>query len=440
MSSERRRIQRVTQRWRKGSVSSCFAWPSNEVLDESFMSDLIENEVLTSGKMPNWRYRVAHGIGATTPLVATETGLEFRPGHIFLGKWCANVSRFGYYQCDGDLFFGSSTIWVRPSAPATTLHAQTDAEALIRALKDARSKQTHFRGGNFLAELTDTIRGLRNPAKGFRRLVDTYHRNARRSARRAAGRRSLPRTQQDMAELQRSSPRTAGAVQRALSDSWLEANFGWAPLLNDAADAYQAIRRLSAKVSLARFFGQSSTPVSTSYVNDQRSHDITVVRFSVRNEQVSDVRYYGAVKIETSCPTASAIEEMGVRARDFIPAVWEAIPYSFLIDYFSNIGDVIEVASFPTSDIAWAARTYRNHSYRSIERCAINGKYSPTYPANNSNEVFSFQPAFVKWRRSYVNRIGSPSLSVPRIRFEIPGSKNWRKWANIAALARLRTL
>jgi hypothetical protein len=244
-----------------------------------------------------------------------------------------------------------------------------------------------------------------------------------------------------MADLQRSSPSTAGAVQRAISDSWLEANFGWAPLLSDAADAYQALRRLSARTPLARFFGRSDSQTSVSYVNDNRGHELLQVRFSVRTETTTDVKYYGAVKVSVSgCPQTDAIEEMGVRARDFVPAVWEAIPYSFLIDYFSNVGDVIEVMSFPVSDLAWVARTYRNHSLRSIERCSITDTSSPAYPANNSNKLFSFSPASVKWRRTYVNRIASPNLSAYAFRFEIPGSKNWKKWANIAALARLRTL
>jgi hypothetical protein len=162
--------------------------------------------------------------------------------------------------------------------------------------------------------------------------------------------------------------------------------------------------------------------------------------WTVRTETKYTVHFYGAVKVEVSEPTSSVIEEFGVGARDFIPAVWEAIPYSFLIDYFTNIGDIIEVVSFPRSDLAWISRTYRNHSIRSTEQVAIADKSDPAFPASNSNKVFAFQPPRVKWDRKYVSRTAYSGSIVPSLRFEIPGSKNWKKWCNIAALARLRTL
>jgi hypothetical protein len=441
MTTGRQTITSYVQRWREGSVASCFAWPSNETVRVDFLADETSFVVLNDEKLADWRHRVSRGQNAVTRWVAQSCTLEYTPGHIFLGKWCGNVNRFGWYQYDGDLIQGQSTAWSRPGAPGTALHSKTDDEALMRAIKDARSKQSHFRGGNFLAELRDTLRGIRNPAKGFRDLLDTYRRNARRNTRRAAGRRAVPTTQEDFRRLERDSPRSARAVQRALSDTWLESNFGWQPLLSDAVDSYQALRRLAARVPLVRFFGQSSNDDPPTYASGQRSLEVTQLVYTVRTHNSYDCRYYGAVKIETQCASGAAIEEMGVRARDFVPAVWEAIPYSFLIDYFTNVGDVIEAASFPQSDLAWAGRTFRNHSSRSTERVAIVEPSSPAYPANNSNKVFSFAAPSVKWRRTYWDRSKVMSFSaINRLRFEIPGSKNWRKWFNIAALARLRTL
>jgi hypothetical protein len=358
---------------------------------------------------------------------------------VFLGKWCPSANRFGFYQYDGDIFENDSVVWNEPAAASTSIDNETLDEALVRAIGNARSKQNHFRGGNFLAELRDTIRGLRNPVKGFRELLDTYHRNARKRVKRAVGKRSLPTTQQGFRDLERDSPDVSRAAQRALSDSWLEANFGWAPLLSDAVDAYHALRRLSASVPLERFYGRSDRLRNLSYTNSSRLHEVTTLRYSVKNYDFYEVIIYGAVKLETSCPSGRAIEEMGVRARDFFPAVWEAIPYSFLADYFTNFGDIIEAASFPRSDLAWVARTFRNHKIRSTERVSIE-ENSPTYPAANSNKTFEFWPASVKWDRMFVSRDRYTGSIVPSFRFEIPGAKNWRKWLNISALARMRTL
>jgi hypothetical protein len=428
------------QRWRDVPLSACFSWPSDEVTTVINQTGLIGDIVYTEEKLSNWRYKVAHGLNATTLLDAETSTLEYNPGFLLLGKWCVSAQAFGWLQYDGDLFVGHTTPWSRPPAATSVIDPKTRDEALGRAISDARGKQSHFRGGNFLAELTDTIRGLRNPAKGFRDLLGTYHRNARKRVKRAVGRRALPVTQHDFRRLEKDAPEIGTAAQRALSDTWLEHNFGWAPLLSDAVDAYKAIRALSARTPLARFYGTSSNSGTPTYASGIRNHDVTPLEFTVRTVEAYDVTFYGAVKVEVdSPPSGQAIEEMGVQAQDFVPAVWEAIPYSFLIDYFSNVGSVIEAVSFPRSDLAWVARTYRNHSIRSTERVAI-GVISPAFPATNSNKVFGFRPPRVQWTRTRVNRAQYTGSLVPRLRLEIPGSKNWRKWLNIAALARMRTL
>lgn len=430
------------QRWRTGSVSACFSWPSDELVNVQLVVPDLGGTVYAKGEMPGWRQRIAKGLNATTLLDAEYTKLVYVPGHIYLGKWCGgSVNRFGFYQYDGDLLKGHTTAWAKPPAAPTVVDDKTRDEALQRAIKNARQKQNHFRGGNFLAELGDTLRGLRNPAKGFRNLLDTYHRNARRRVKRAVGRRPIPVSQRDFRDLERDKPDVARAAQRALSDSWLEANFGWTPLISDTVDAYHALRALSARVPLARFFGRSSNDDPPTYASSSVSHQITTLTFNVRTLKRYECTFYGAVKVRTDCPqSAQAVEEFGVRTRDFLPAVWEAIPYSFLVDYFSNIGEIIEAASFPRSDIAWMARTYRNHSIRSTEQVATVVPSSPAFPANNSNKVFSFTPSRVEWDRTYVNRTAYSDSIVPALRFEIPGSGDWKKWANITALARLRTL
>jgi hypothetical protein len=44
-----------------------------------------------------------------------------------------------------------------------------------------------------------------------------------------------------------------------------------------------------------------------------------------------------------------AVELSGFQFRDFVPTVWELIPYSFVSDYFVNIGDILEAACTDTS-------------------------------------------------------------------------------------------
>ena len=429
------------QRWRDGPVS-CFTWPSFEATQVLLTTDTVGEDVAEEHKNPRWRDMIRKAQNATTAFKASEDSVSFTPGFLLLGKWCPASQRFGWYQYDGDLAIGHSTVWDKPTSPTTSLHAKTRDEALVRAVSDARSKQTHFRGGNFLAELADAYRGLRNPAKGFRDLLDTYSRNARKRVKRACGRRAIPVSQNDFRRLERDKPDVARAAQRALSDTWLEHNFGWQPLLSDATDAYLAIRRLAARVPTSAFHGFSENMDAPTYISNYRLHDVTQVKWTARTQFAYDCRVYGAVKIEVDEPPwRQGVEEMGVRARDFIPAVWEAIPYSWLVDYFTDIGDILEAVTFPRSDLAWVSMTYRNHSIRSTEQCVVNPDFiTSPFPADGSNKVFGFRPFRVEWRRKYVSRSVYGGSLCPTFRFEIPGRKNWRKWLNIAALARLRSL
>jgi hypothetical protein len=441
MATQPRIIYSQRNRFRDAPAVACYSWPLNEVSDVSLTTSGIGEVINFETKMPNWRHRIARGLNATTVFDAEEISLTYSPGSLFHGKWCAgSVNRFVYYSYYGDLAIGHPNVWTRPAAAPSSVDNQTHDEALSRFLRDARSKQNHFRGGNFIAELGDTIRGFRNPVKGFRDLLDTYHRNARRRVKRAVGRRPIPVSQQDFRRLERDAPDVGRAAQRALSDSWLEANFGWSPLLSDAVDAYHGLRALAARVPLSRCYGTSDRDDPPTYTSTDRNHSGPTITWVTRTQTKYDVTFYGAVKVEVNSPTGAAVEEMGVRARDFLPAVWEAIPYSFLIDYFANVGDIIEAVSFPRSDLAWVSRTFRNTVNRSTEQCTIEEISSPPYPASLSWKVFDFQPSRVEWNRKYINRTPYSDSLVPSLRFEIPGSKNWRKWCNVAALARLRTL
>jgi hypothetical protein len=145
-------------------------------------------------------------------------------------------------------------------------------------------------------------------------------------------------------------------------------------------------------------------------------------------------RYIGEVRCTIDNPFLMRAEVLGFSTNDWLPTIWELIPYSFLVDYFSNIGDVISAWSFPQGRYAWHCRTVRSIAYRDI----LASRLASTNP-NPTLYVLDYEsgPDLMVWaERTAVERSGD-FLGLPSVTLEIPGSS--LKWLNIAALAHMRT-
>jgi hypothetical protein len=123
---------------------------------------------------------------------------------------------------------------------------------------------------------------------------------------------------------------------------------------------------------------------------------------------------------------------LGVSWEDLIPTAWELIPYSFLIDYFTNIGDVLEGWSVHQSDLGWSAKLIRKRAERSSVNHRDSKAYTiANYPSFKSLTRISLSCSQAVCIRTDVNR--SPaSVPHPSFSWEIPGMG--RKWINMSAL------
>lgn len=430
---------RDNHRYRSAPALACFSWPLEEVITTSTLSGALGPVVISEKDNPSWSRQIEIGQDATTPRIVELTTLDYRPGRLYQARWCGGgVKRFAYQDITGELS-QHTLVLDKPSQAPSIIDAKANAQALQRYISDARQKQGAFKGSSFMAELRDAIRGIRNPAKALRQGIDEYAVAARRNARRANGGRRVPNTRSGWRDFERSNPRRANGVARALSGTWLEHSFGWVPLANDISNAFDAASQLHERPARTRIRGQGQNESGAVTEFTERVFGGTTVRFEVNTKNTCSVRYYGSVKLEVDQPHNRVLEEFGFTVKDFLPAVWEAIPYSFLVDYFTNIGEVVSALSFPRSDVRWTARTFRwarvKQSLHSSHR-----NTGSVYPASGSYVVLSHKPSLVTWTRKRIERNSYHGSFFPGIRFEIPGSKNWRKWLNMYALAAQRAL
>lgn len=298
----------------------------------------------------------------------------------------------------------------RPSIPS---FSTAENLAKSRFWKRAKSQQTAFNGLTALGELAETLRMLRNPAQGLRRGLDDYLGNLQKRTRRA-NRRSLP---------------------GIIADSWLEHVFGWQPLINDVKDAGEALNRRSDRYAgiYTRISGSATDEQASmsNTSNDGFMFGLNYVGKSLTKHYVS-VRFYGQWKNECESPIQANTDLFGVNWRDIVPSAWELIPYSFLADYFTNIGDVLSAWSVRKSNIAWVSRTVKIRSVNTRHNYIIDYSQFPAtvglflgYISKHADFGDS------SCTRTYVHR-KTESPGLPDFRLEMPGFGT--KWINMSAL------
>lgn len=381
-------------------------------------------------QQPRWRDIVKQHGNATTAFTASRYRIQGHTSGIVEEKhFDAAVNSVVTNRIAGDLIDGNDigilSAYVNPSM--ATLCAN---EALSRFYQNCWSAFRSLQGGVFIGELKEALGLIRSPAKSLRRAVDAYYMDAKR------------RTRKYYRSGQRIDPVKIKDLHKVLADTWLENSFGWQPLMADIKSGAEALAKLSTHAydykRVSGYSERSTQGVPFPGGVYTKTFVTFYIRYRLQSNQVgwNRCRYLGEVKIAVDKPITMAKELFGFHPNDFVPTVWELIPYSFLVDYFTNIGDVISAWSFPVNKITWWCRTTHAANEKFVSASALN--------ASNPN------PAMVKLMsldgpslkvyidNTQITRGSDTFLGLPSVTFEIPGSS--RKWMNIAALASMRRL
>lgn len=224
-----------------------------------------------------------------------------------------------------------------PSLPAVGSQDTTDAAriALTRLYSRLSAMQTHSRGMQFLGELRETIQMLRSPYQGIRRLFDQYISRVERHGRRYSWRRS---------------PRARQQFLNAVGSTWLETSFGLLPLMNDVKELSETALMLALNDNKKRdrVVGSAQTFVagqSTDLITGVAGTTYGRIRSRGRGNIEHRVRYEAFLDWSRTAAVGSlerVLDMSGFRMDLFIPTIYELIPWSWAVDYVSNLGTVIE--------------------------------------------------------------------------------------------------
>jgi len=176
---------------------------------------------------------------------------------------------------------------------------------------------------------------------------------------------------------------------RRLADGWLELEFGWKPLVQTAYDALEAYQR---RVKRGQYVSASSGSPFVSHDLETHAKRVFEGKLSARATHCGYVANVGVVTLAS----------MGFLSPAQI--AWNLLPYSFVVDWFSNTGEALAalssdfglsnvriVQTYETGLAQFPTRAYRDQcsafdctSYRavSVDGVPIEGRWKPASITN----------------------------------------------------------
>jgi len=313
----------------------------------------------------------------------------------------------------GDLARGGN---VPPSPPILPDLSALDIQARLGFISKAQRARGGFETGVFLGELRETIRTIVRPASSVRGALDDYYRDVKKRTR---------------------GKRGVRALNRAVAGSWLETSFAIKPLLAEVDNAMETI----AGQNLV--YDQPISFTAKDAYNGSRTVRVCgysgvgggVFAYAHRDVAKMLVKYKGLVAWESENLAPTWRSTWGLTLRDFVPTVYELIPYSWLVDYFSNLGAIINGMCAGAIQLRWGTRVLVFDGQVEFETPVA------MYPDNTYPEWEGSVDAHIpvirrfSYNRSVIDKV---SVNLLDLRTNLPG--RWTQWANIGALASMRTL
>jgi hypothetical protein len=374
----------------------------------------------SGASMPQFKQKIRQHQDATTSLTGLYSTLDWSGdlGGVVHYTWDSTNGFVNSKTKQHERAYGNNTIVsmlsILPGPPSYTGNA--DGRASNKFLSEVRKTQTRFSGPTFLGELRETQRMLRRPAEALWKNLEGYERDLRK--------------------------RKASNPKRwiySIPDLWLEHAFGWRPLMMDIDDAFSALNSL--------LDGEHVEHISCGAVDSKVGNELNgtytvagtnYIRGNYRKVETwqAYVRYRGDVVVQAATTFADKAARWGFTPEEFLPTAWELLPWSFLVDYFTTIGDFIDASGARTSSIKWAARTQRlKTTVKAVGQMDVNLIRS-VIPA--ANFLFAYPasqvPSYVVYTQTSISRSSVPTGSIQpdlSIRWEGP---RWGQIANMAAL------
>lgn len=374
----------------------------------------------TGSRVPHHVQMIQAGVNACSDMQATWDTLDYtRTPKISVYAYNDGNGYWGRRYNYGDVAVTNSFFRAKWKDSSVS---DSFADNLARAnfYKKLREIRTKVQGLTFLGELKETVRMLRRPAAGLQNLAEEYLRALRKR------KRAVPKR-----------------WKKDISGLWLEYAFGWIPLMNDIEDIVKAYKELThpTQTDHVRSFGKKEYDLTSALNGEGTGAGVSNLWLdeglywripTAKRTEEHVVRYSGSVRAQVRSDQWSNYALFGFEPTQFIPTAWELCPWSFLVDYFTNIGDLLDASVTSTSNVVYVNRTvikkmreYRvyEHDYKRSAAVFGSGFYAKTWDSNQS---------WCLTTRKTVTR--SKGTGIPMPTFQMSFGLNDGQLMNVAAL------
>lgn len=363
-------------------------------------------------KLPNWQSVVRAGGNATTTLTGSK--YEASWSWATAGEEWTRTDGNGY-ECFGAEYFGHpnypNILATQPAPPGSVVTSVTN-RCIRKFLARAESIRSSIEAGQDFGEYKETLHGITNPLSELRRHVLGYFPRVKR----------LKGLYKD-----------AKSLTKALADTYLEWTFGWKPLASDIADAIVGAQNRS------RFGDRAAIRVSAtdnyqvakpSTTNMSSFGGLGNIQMTSRITGEYSVCMYGMIRTGAVKGAISRNQDLQLDLPHFIPTIWDLIPYSFIVDYFVNVGDIIRSLSVVDSQFIWGGQDTVTKYINEFTDIIIADGSQPPYMTKSFSYARGGNARFTL--KNVSRSVLVPSGLIPRVQFTVPLSD--KPWINMGAI------
>jgi len=346
----------------------------------------------------DYRATIARGADASSLYHADWfSGSSAKPVYAFLDytEQPSGIYRYGYH---------SGNSWATPSTYQIAYDTSSvDAIALQKVKNRLSSVHESFKGLVPLGELKETMR-LAHQAN----TVTT-----------------------DFLKLALNMSGSRRSIHKKIANAWLTYGFGIRPVLSDLSQLCKAINDTIVKhPSNVRVHGSFSKQYFASQAIPDYQDALGITwSTSARHEINVGVRYSAGLRPAVhNSVDYSLMQHFGLTWGDVPSAVWELTPYSWLADYLTNIGDVINDAFWvPPGQTIYLCKTQLITDKITVER------YVRSFPNGAYHSKWSTPSTWII-DRIICDRTPLASLPHASLRFRTQSELAYHGWNKVSNL------